>query len=301
MTPENRLLYNLWVQWVRRGFRVALWGHGANFQGTHDSVRERFKRVAARHADWWFAYTDASLPHLARSRFPRDRVTVLNNAIDTSALQRQRLAVHPARLQGLAAEFGLGGGPVGIYVGSLYADKRIGFLLDAARRVRELTTGFELIVVGDGPDRGRVEQFCAEHPWAHYAGLRFGQDKVDLMSLARVVMNPGMVGLGILDALILQTPLVTTDCGTHSPEIAYLRHGHNGLMTANALEPYAQAVAGLLRDDAQLALLRQGCAESAPIYTLERMADNYANGIVECLQRPPLRRGVPAVPAGVLR
>ena len=47
VTPENRLLWNLWLQFGpgrRRVGRVGLWGHGANFQGDAGSLRERFKR-----------------------------------------------------------------------------------------------------------------------------------------------------------------------------------------------------------------------------------------------------------------
>lgn len=289
MTPENRMLYNLWAQFIRRDFKVGLWGHGANFQGQSNLLRERFKRWIARHSDWWFAYTEASLPHLASSGFPRDRVTILNNAIDTSSMLRLRDATDPARLKALAASLGLHGSHVGIYVGSLYKEKRTAFMLEAALKIREQLPTFEFLIVGDGADRPLVEQFSAAHPWARYLGLRFGQDKVDAMSLAQVVLNPGMVGLSILDSFILETPLVTTDCGIHSPEIAYLKHGENGVMTADDMRSYVDGVVQLLGQPEALARLKAGCAASAPVYTVQNMADNYVDGIVQCLAREPLR------------
>ena len=70
MGAENKLLYNLYVQMASRNIRVALWGHGGNLQGSRSSWRERFKRVMARQADWWFAYTELSVPLIERSGFP---------------------------------------------------------------------------------------------------------------------------------------------------------------------------------------------------------------------------------------
>ena len=93
MGAENKLLYNLYVQMASRNIRVALWGHGGNLQGSRSSWRERFKRVMARQADWWFAYTELSVPLIERSGFPRNRITVVNNSIDTVELAAQRRAV----------------------------------------------------------------------------------------------------------------------------------------------------------------------------------------------------------------
>ena len=90
MTAENKLLYNLYVQLFERRARVALWGHGANLQGDPNSLRERFKRRVALRADWWLAYTEYSRPLILQCGFPQDRITVLNNAVDTRDMAAMR-------------------------------------------------------------------------------------------------------------------------------------------------------------------------------------------------------------------
>lgn len=78
------------------------------------------------------------------------------------------------------------------------------------------------------------------------------------MLLARVFLMPGLVGLAILDAGAAGLPLVTTDYPWHSPEIAYLDPGVNGLPIRLWRDPgaYVDAVAGLLADSAWLASMR---------------------------------------------
>lgn len=292
VTPENKLVCNLWHQFTARPYRLGLWGHGANLQGNPASLRERFKRFVATRADWWFGYTSMSVPLITRTGFAPERITVLNNSIDTSAMSAMRAAVTPAALAALRAELGLQDGPVGIYVGSLYAEKRIDFMLEAAAKIREQVPGFAFLVLGSGPQQALVEQFCQAHPWAHYLGVRKGQAKVEALALAQVMLNPGLVGLGILDALVCGVPMVTTDCGLHSPEIVYLQDGENGLMTANTLPAYVSAVAGVLNNLEICSKLKAGCASSAKIYTVENMARNFADGVMACLQAPT-GRGVP--------
>jgi glycosyltransferase involved in cell wall biosynthesis len=290
MGAENKLLYNLYVQMASRDIRVALWGHGGNLQGSRSSWRERFKRVMARQADWWFAYTQLSVPLIERSGFPGNRITVVNNSIDTIELAAQRGAVEEDALSRLRHALGLGDDYVGVFVGSLYPEKRIGFMLDAAREIRKRVPNFQFLIIGDGIQKEPVQRFCAVNSWAHYRGVQKGQDKVNAIALSRVMINPGAVGLSILDAFVCGVPMVTTDCGLHGPEIAYLENGENGIMTSNTLEAYVSAVAKLLKDDIKLAQLKEGCAISAVRYTITNMARNFSDGVEQCLGAPSYRR-----------
>ncbi|MEO8040322.1 MAG: glycosyltransferase family 4 protein [Betaproteobacteria bacterium] len=289
VTAENKLICNLPVQLLTRHARVALWGHGGNLQGDPHSWRERFKRLVALRADWWFGYTEFSRPLILATGFPADRVTTLNNAVDTGEMAAQRLAVTIEATEALRRKWGLGTGPVGIFVGSLYGEKRIGFMLAAAEQVQIRIPDFQFVIVGTGPDQALVTAFCERHAWAHAAGLLKGQQKADAMSLARVMLNPGLVGLGILDSFVCGVPMVTTDCGLHSPEIAYLANGRNGLMTPDTADAFVDAVVTLLQDDVRHADLVRGCRDSAAEYTVENMARRFADGAQACLASAPRR------------
>lgn len=286
ITQENSLLSNYPLLARRRfgGPKVAFWGHGANLQSRKPTgVKERYKRWTSNQVDWWFAYTQMSADLVTAAGFPDNRITVLNNAVDTTELHRQRESVTPEETQALRESLGFGADPVGVFVGSLYADKRLDFLFAASVAIRRQVPDFHLLIVGEGAARDKVLAWCSANSWVRWVGGRFGREKVAYMSVAQVMLNPGLVGLGILDAFVCGVPMLTTDCGIHSPEISYLENGVNGTMTADDLDAYVEAGVRLLRDPQALDVLRVGCATSAQEYTVANMACRFADGIERTL------------------
>jgi glycosyltransferase involved in cell wall biosynthesis len=284
---QNKLLYNHWVLCAPRHFRVALWGHGRNMQtDAFGSLKERFKRWTISRADWYFAYTQISVDVVANTGFPLARITNLNNSIDTSGLRRDRESVTRDEIAVVKHDLGIAGKPVGVFIGSLFAEKRLQFLRAACQRIRQQVPEFQCLIIGDGPEREKIREWAAAHDWVQWVGARHGRDKALYLGCADVMLNPGMVGLGILDSFVLGVPMITTDCGIHSPEIAYLRSGENGLMTRDNVAEFAQAVCSLLGDPVTLGRMRRACVTSADEYPIENMADRFADGIFTALAAP---------------
>lgn len=290
VAQENKLILNHLLLLKPRRFKLAFWGHGANLQSDRpNGFKEHFKRWTTRQVDWWFAYTQMSVDLVTAAGFPDHRVTLLNNAADASQLLQQRQSISPEETQGVRDTLGFGTGPVGVFVGSLYPDKRLDFLFAAAEAIHREVPDFHLLILGEGPERDKVQAWCAAHPWASWVGARYGLEKAAYISVAQVMLNPGLLGLGVIDSFVCQAPVITTDCGNHSPEIAYLKHGVNGLMTANDLNAYVKASVGLLNNAQETAGLQAGCAASAMEYTIEKMARNFAEGMTRCLEVPRYR------------
>ena len=293
---ETQLLGNYPIQMLRRlaGRRVAFFGHGKNFQSAKpDGLAERFKRFYTRRADWWFAYTDRSADIVAATGFPRERITVFRNAIDTSAIREQRATISAEAIEGLRRER-FGGSPnIGVYIGGLYDHKRVPFLLEAARAVRAQVPDFQLIVIGGGPDLHLVQATAATDPWIHALGPLFGRDKTLMAGLGKVFLMPGLVGLSVLDAFAYGLPMVTCDLPFHSPEIDYLKDGVNGVMIRNAdnVQDYAAAVCRILTDAPYRARLVANGAEAIGDHTIEAMAERFAEGVMQALAAPPKGRG----------
>lgn len=285
VTQENRLLFNYVRPILKKDRKWAFWGHGRNFQATSpNSFSERFKRWLSSQVDWWFAYTELSSATVMEAGFPRERITVLNNAIDTTELAEQVGSIGPEEADEARREFGIGPGPIGLSLASLHADKRLEFLIDAARCIRVQVPDFQLVIVGDGPQRDLVRAAVDEAGgWIRWLGARTGRDKARVLSMSQLMLNPGMVGLSILDSLVAGVPMVTTAYPHHSPEIVYLHSGQNGLMTDNDVESFVAGVVRLLGDPAELDTLRAGCRASAREYTIEKMADHFCKGILACL------------------
>lgn len=284
---ENKILYNLWLMSFGRPKRLAFWGHGRNMQSdSPNGFKERFKRWTINRVDWWFAYTKTSAALIAEAGFPAGCTTVVENAVDTQKLAKLCREVSVADCQKKRTELELGQGPVALYLGSLYKEKRLDFLLDAAIKIRRRMPDFQLLVAGAGPEQTQIEVATHTHPWIHYLGPLQDGGKAVALVLADVILNPGLVGLGILDSFASGTPMFTTDCGLHSPEICYLRSGQNGVMTVNDLDAYAEAVGDALRQPETLLALSKGALSSAPHYTIRNMVSRTERGIRACLTSP---------------
>jgi glycosyltransferase involved in cell wall biosynthesis len=284
VSHENKLMYNHLLLVAPRSFRLAFWGHGANLQSDRpNGFRERLKRWTATRADWWFAYTARGVDLVARSGFPRSRITNLENAIDTAALRAEVESITESQLSQARRDFGLVAGSSGVFLGSLYPEKELDLLVRAGEALHRANGAFRLVVVGDGPSRGVIDAARAQHAWLKWVGSKGGREKALFLKLADVMLNPGLVGLGILDSFAASVPMVTTECGRHSPEIEYLRSNENGLMTEYSLDAFVAGVSRVLADAQYRARLRAGCAVAAERYTLENMVENFARGIEAAL------------------
>lgn len=270
--------------------RVALWGHGRNFDSAQRSRGgEVLKRWLSTRPHWWFAYTDEAAGVVADLGFPRDRITVVQNATDSRALADRVDGFDDQRLEEHARRHGITGSNVGLFLGSLVGRRRIEFLLAAADDVRRAVPDFELIVAGGGRLASTVEEAARTRPWLRSVGPVFGDDLAAWLRTAKVAMVPGWVGLSVVDCFAGGLPMVTSDSGAHGhpPEFGYIVDGHNGRVVSDGGNPavYADAVTRLLIDEPTRKTLVQGCLESRERYTVEAMAQRFREGIQAALRR----------------
>lgn len=282
----SRLLINylLLARQQMGGPKIAFWGHGKNFQATDENrLAEWLKQRYSRFPHWWFAYNHRSARVLDEFGYPPEQITIVENAIDTSRLRQWMDSVSEDEKADIRIKLGLQGNNLGIFVGGLYPEKRLRFLVGAAEKVREVIKDFELLIVGDGVDRSVAEQAAERHSWVHYRGPVFGREKAVYLSISRVFLMPGLVGLAVLDAFTAGLPLVTTDIDFHSPEIDYLRHNENGVLSLDDARAYSDEVIRVINDDGLYARLRSGAIEGSRRYTIGNMVERFGGGIKAAL------------------
>jgi glycosyltransferase involved in cell wall biosynthesis len=262
--------------------KVAFWGHGRNFQAKEEHrFSELIKRILSTKIHWWFAYNNLSAQVLHKLGYPSNRITVVQNAIDTIQLKTQLEKIKAEDLEQVRKEIGLSGEHVGLYVGAMYPDKRVEFLLDSLVYIRAALPDFEMVFIGSGSNAHLIQEMAHENSWIHYLGPKFDKEKVRYFSLAKLFLLPGAVGLAILDCFALEVPIVTTNCQNHGPEIGYLIVGENGVMVDPPDNPqlYAQAVIDLFENENARLKLVQGCMASSREFSIEKMVKNFAGGI----------------------
>lgn len=246
---------------------VGLWGHGGNLQSVKPDYRDQIRRRIVTRADHWFAYTEGSAARVRNQGFDDRKITVVQNSQFVPVVRDV-----PRRKESRA-----------VFVGGLVESKRIEMLLEIGDRMSRRLRDFELVVVGEGPKRSLLE---AQHgAWLRFIGPQFGEQKIREMMKASVVLNPGLVGLSVIDSFSSGTPMVTSDEKFHSPEFEYLRSSENSIVLdrgASAVD-YSDALIATLSDPDLLAKLRSGCFTAAESYSLENMVSRFADGVMRFL------------------
>lgn len=289
MIQENRILSNYWLQ-IQRPLRrrlLGFWGHGRNYQSrAPDGILESWKAWWLLRVDWWFAYTQSTKEYVIGAGFDPNQATVLDNAIDGTGFDSDLNSWSASEINMGAKAIGLQpSSQVAIYCGSLYADKRINILLESADLIRQRLPNFHLLVIGSGPEAEAVANAAKTRPWLHSLGIQNGRSKAKYFRMAQLMLNPGLVGLHVVDAFVARTPLVTQASAKHSPEYAYLVHKRNGwVVDEDSAAAYADAVEKIFSSPSLLSELREQCARDAKRYTLDNMVENFAQGVVACLR-----------------
>jgi glycosyltransferase involved in cell wall biosynthesis len=175
--------------------------------------------------------------------------------------ERVSLLPNPAPRADDAEPFDAGGHPVLAFAGRLTAQKDLGTAFAAI-------AGTRLLVAGDGPDRGRLEQlagpnveFLGPLPRAQVLGVLRAVDASILTSLWENFPH------GVVESLAMGTPVIATRTGGVAEIV---RDGENGLLVDPG-DPaaFAAAVQRYLDDDALRERLRANAVASVAEFDRE--------------------------------
>lgn len=251
--------------------QMGYFGHGENFQPTTELRLSAFvKKLMLRRVDHWFAYTEVSRQSLLRQSVDDTIITVVNNTLAPSknaVLGETEPEPHSC-----------------VYVGGLYSLKLLPLLIESAALVAAEYSDFKLYIVGDGPEKAFLENAAKSYPWLQVQGALYNDERDAVIANCTAILMPGLVGLIAIDSFQFQRPIITSNAGEHSPEIAYLEngenclvdHGINGKVTAAS---YAKTVINFLSNPTLQQTLRKKCKQSADDYSIERMAHAFIDSI----------------------
>ena len=262
--------------------RIAIWGHGENLQTSESGLRRWVKRNQTGQADHWFVYTELSANIVRKLKVNDDIITIVNNSVDTKAIKKAS-HLDAASKDRKKSKLGLSNAPVLVFCARLTKNKALPFLVDACRAAREKFGEFNLLVIGQGPDGPWLREQAEKETWIYPLGPLYGEDKANMLALSDALLLPSMVGLSILDGFAAGLPVLSARFGNHSPEVAYLKHDVNGLMTDATVEAYSDAIVRILSDEERRKTMSAAARQSAEIYSMGAMIENFAGGIEQAL------------------
>ena len=160
-------------------------------------------------------------------------------------------------------------GPVIAFVGSLVPQKGVDILIESFKKIETKNTN--LIMVGDGPERKRLESLAAGSKNIQFLGRRKGIKNI--LTKSDVLVLPSReegFGLVLLEAMAAGTPVVAANVGG-IPEI--VEDGLSGILVEkDNPEKLAIAIDRVLQDEELRNTLIENGREKAKGFTWEKMA-----------------------------
>jgi glycosyltransferase involved in cell wall biosynthesis len=204
------------------------------------------ERAARRYLSWFygrvdrvFAFSTGSRDALVDMGVAAEKISVMPVAVDPDVFSPAHRS--PGVFEVL--DLDVGDRPVVLSVGRISEEKNLPVIVEAVGRLQGRDPAPVLVVVGDGPERGCLEDLCRDKPFVRFAGLQAGDTLKKLYASARVFVFASRVdtlGLVNMEAMASGLPVLVPDDAciaefvTHGLSAECYRFGATGL--AGALE-----------------------------------------------------------------
>lgn len=226
------------ARWMhRRGRPVIGWGLGsAAVPGPIGTLRAWFRRSYLAQFDGLIAYSSLGAAQYRAFGVPAQRVFVAANAVLPAPTS---VPVH-ASIEGRLPRL--------LFVGRLQGRKRVDLLLRAGARLSPLP---EIVVAGEGPARGDLEQLARQlgGPIRFTGDIR-GRELDALFDQADAFVLPGTGGLAVQQAMAHGLPVIVAEGDGTQNDLVSPANGW--LIPAGNLDALTTALAQALSDPKRL-------------------------------------------------
>lgn len=270
----------------KQGAGRVLWGHFSSNKRVFSSRHplDRYRLEMARRVEACVCYSEPIAEVLSR-HLADERLFVARNTVNTDRLfqlyeelaEKGKYVVR--RSLDLPTDV-----PVILFLGRLIPRKGVELLLDTFSSIRSDTKAV-LCIIGDGPERSSMEAHVQSESIPDVRFLGAVTDKELLapyLYSADVMLIPGYLGLVVNDAFAFGLPVVSRkappDKRFHSPEIAYVQSGINGVLVP--WDNHGALVGGIRQVlESQEEFSRNAYTYARENLSLERMVDGLAAAI----------------------
>jgi glycosyltransferase involved in cell wall biosynthesis len=254
------------VRWMKaRGRPVLGWGIGAPpLSGLMRTARQARRAQFLREFDALIAYSRRGAREYEQAGFPAGRIFLAPNAVAPAPASKPERAP-----QGDRAEI--------LFVGRLQRRKHVDRLLRACAEMPEPKP--HLIVVGDGPERARLEFLARQvHRMTEFAGAKHGTELEPFFLRAHLFVLPGTGGLAVQEAMAHALPIIVARGDGTQDDL--VRAGNGWQIAA---DDYPALVSTLRMALADRARLRRMGEESYRIVSEEINLDAMLGGFLKAL------------------
>lgn len=201
------------IQWMHhQNLPVIGWGLGAPATGKIESLlRKQFLTTL----DAVIAYSQAGAEQYIAAGFNPKKVFVASNAV--SPKPTSPAPNRADKYQGKKATL--------LFVGRLQERKRLDVLLQACAEL-PVENQPNLIIVGDGPDRSRLETTAHQlYPGTQFTGAKHGAELEPYFDRADLFVLPGTGGLAVQQAMAHALPVIVGEADGTQSELVRSENG----------------------------------------------------------------------------
>jgi glycosyltransferase involved in cell wall biosynthesis len=164
--------------------------------------------------------------------------------------------------------------PIVMQVGVFRPEKNQLGAFEAVTLIRNTVKDAQLVFVGDGPTRQRVEEGVGKaETWIHFLGYR--SDVPALLALADVMVQPSTADampMTVLEAMALGVPVVATDVG----DVCSMLDGGGGIcVPPRDAEAMARACTTILSDESRRLAMGTAGTRRAAAFDSSAMVHSY--------------------------
>jgi glycosyltransferase involved in cell wall biosynthesis len=212
-----------------RRIPVVLWGGvTANSAIATSTASNALRRLFVKACSAVVAYSTCAAEEFRKLGAPSDRIAIGRNVGDVEFFYERIRSFR--KTDDYSQEYGRWPRPLFLYVGQLIGRKGIGNLLEALS-VLPLPTRWGLIIVGSGPEKGALVQFCSERHLdnVYFTGFRQRNDLVRYFALADAFILPSLRETGAIvlsEALASGLFILPSKYDGVAPDL--IIHGRNG-------------------------------------------------------------------------
>lgn len=238
-----------------------------------------------RHADAIVAYGEHVRRYAAAIRGRDEDIYVAPQAVEKELFARP---VSREETEAFRARYGLGGGPVVVYVGRLVPEKGVGVLFDAWPRVQRDAT---LVLIGEGPLAARA----SATPGARLLGpvprdqLPVAYATAELTVLASIPTGRFLEPWGLVcnESMLQGRPVIASDAVGAVAGGLVVDDQTGVVVPAGDPGALAAAIDLLLVDDALRARLGAVACVAVGAYTYDAMADGFERALATAIRPSP--------------
>ncbi|MEO7044805.1 MAG: glycosyltransferase, partial [Ferruginibacter sp.] len=216
------------------GKKALFWTHG--FKGFDRGIKKIIRIFYFKLANALLLYGNYSKDLMVRNGFDEKKLFVVYNSLDSATQFNLLENSNPSLILKHKAEiFANPELQTIIFIGRLVPAKKIDFLLNAIKELRENSHPLNCIIIGDGPELPSINAFIEDNKLQnniHITGALYAEDKIcEYFQMSNLMISPGNVGLNCMHSLAYGVPVLTHDnLQFHGPEVEAIAPGKTGLL-----------------------------------------------------------------------